>query len=64
MQLTSEWYSKPDDPEAGALHEAVVTVLLENGRLTLEQVLDPLLLCKHTSKWLVGSKARMPCGCN
>jgi hypothetical protein len=41
MKHVLNWYGKPDEPQAGALHEAVVTVLLENGRLTVDQVHRP-----------------------
>ena len=36
--MVSEHYSTAGDSESGSLHEAIVLTLLENGRLTLEQV--------------------------
>lgn len=38
LQLISRWYSSQEDPCAAAIHEAIVSVLLENGRLTVDQV--------------------------
>lgn len=37
--MVSNWFSKPGDKEDGVTHAAVVTVLMENGRLSLEQVI-------------------------
>ena len=38
LQMITEHYSTPSNRDSGAVHEAIVLTLLENGRLTLEQV--------------------------
>ena len=46
LQHIREWFLKAGNEDAGHLPEAVVTALLENGRLTLKQVPSklPILL--------------------
>ena len=46
LQHLREWFTNADNEDAGRLPEAVVTALLENGRLTLKQVSSnsPILL--------------------
>ena len=52
VQMVADWYDKGNDSQAGGLHEAILVTLLENGRLTLEQVIPkpPLLSGRCTAQ--------------